>query len=135
MIQWKESYRIGVDIIDEQHKKLFDLAEEAEEMLELPEHSDKFDEIVEIVNELRDYVKYHFAEEEKILFEIQYSKFFKHKVAHNDFVDYIYKLDMDEIDRHQNDKILELLRALNDWLVEHVLVEDRQWSEVYKTKM
>lgn len=135
MIQWKDSYRIGVDIIDEQHKKLFDLAEEAEGMLELPDHLDKFDDIVEIVNELRDYVKYHFAEEEKILFKIQYSKFFNHKVAHNDFIEYIYELDLEEMDKHQNEKVLELLRKLNEWLVEHVLIQDKEWAEVYKRQM
>lgn len=134
MIQWKDSYRIGVNLIDEQHKKLFDLAEEAEDMLKLPNHLDKFDEIVEIVNELREYVKYHFEEEEKILFNIQYHKFFKHKVAHNDFISYIYELDLDEIDKHQNEEILKLLRTLNDWLVEHVLVEDREWAAIYKQK-
>ncbi len=135
MIQWKDSYRIGIDIIDTQHKILFDLAEEAEKMLELPDYIDKFDEIVEIVNELRSYVKYHFEEEEKILFQIQYSAFFKHKIAHNDFIDYIYELDIDEIDRDQNTEILNLLNTLNEWLIEHVLVEDKKWSEIYKEKM
>ncbi len=135
MIQWRESYRIGIDIIDEQHKKLFDLAEQAEAMLELSDYIDKYDEIVGIVDELRAYVKYHFGEEEKILFKIQYNKFFTHKVAHYDFIEYIYELDLEEIDKDQNNKILELLRHLNEWLVKHVLVEDKAWAEVYKQQL
>ena len=134
MIQWNDSYRIGVDIVDEQHKVLFNLAEEAEEMMKLPDHLDKFDEIVDIVTSLRDYVKYHFEEEEKILLDIGYKKFFSHKVEHQDFIDYIYKLDLEEIDQHQNEQILELLHTLYHWLVDHVLVQDTHWAQIYKEK-
>ena len=134
MIQWKDSYRLGIDIIDKQHKKLFDIAEEAESIMELPEHVDKFDEIIAIINELRDYVKYHFEQEEKLLLEIQYNRFFAHKVAHQDFIEHIYALDMNDIDEHQTEKCLELVRMLIDWLIEHVLEQDKQWAEVYKEK-
>ena len=61
--------------------------------MELPDHVDKYDEIVKVLNELRDYVKYHFEQEEKLLLEIQYRQFFAHKVAHNDFIEYIYSQD------------------------------------------
>ena len=60
MIKWDERYRLGIDIIDEQHKKLFEIAGEAEHIMKMPEHLDKYDEIVDIVNQLRDYVRYHF---------------------------------------------------------------------------
>lgn len=132
MIQWKDTYKIGVEVIDTQHKKLFELAQEAEELLNAPEYLDKYDEVVRILNELREYVKYHFEEEEKILFEMQYKAFFKHKIYHQDFVKYIYELDLEELDHHQNKIILELLNNLNEWLIEHVLVEDRAWANVYK---
>lgn len=134
MIQWKESYRLGIDIIDEQHKRLFDIAEEAEQIMELPDYIDKFDEIVRVLNELRDYVKYHFDQEEEILLKIGYKKFFEHKVAHNDFIEYIYSLDIEDIDKHQQERGLNILRILMDWLVEHVLEKDVQWSKVYKEK-
>lgn len=134
MIEWKDSYRLGIDIIDEQHKKLFDIAEDAETIMVMPEHVDRFDEIITILNELRDYVKYHFEQEEKLLLEIQYNKFFDHKVAHNDFIEHINAFNIDEIDEHQTEKCLELVRILIDWLIEHVLEKDKQWAKVYKEK-
>lgn len=135
MIQWKESYRLGIDIIDEQHKRLFDIAEEAETIMEMPEHVDRFDDIVSILDELRDYIKYHFAEEEKILLKLNYNKFFEHKVAHSDFIERICEMDIEQIDENQSEHGLAILRMLMDWLVEHVLVKDKEWSEVYKEKM
>lgn len=134
MIYWKESYRVGIDIIDEQHKRLFDIAEEAEKLMEMPEHIDKFDEIINILNELRDYVKYHFEQEEELLLEIKYKKFFEHKIAHNDFIEYIYSLDIEDIDKHQHDRGIKILRVLMDWLVEHVLERDNEWATIYKVQ-
>ena len=134
MIQWKESYRLGIDIIDEQHKRLFDIAEEAEEIMELPEYIDKYDEIVRILSELREYIEYHFQQEERLLLEIGYRKFFDHKVAHNDFIEQTYSFNLEDIDEHQNERGLNILRMLMDWLVEHVLEKDKEWSLVYKEK-
>ncbi|MEE1073315.1 MAG: bacteriohemerythrin [Cellulosilyticum sp.] len=131
MIKWDERYRLGIDIIDEQHKKLFEIAGEAEHIMKMPEHLDKYDEIVDIVNQLRDYVRYHFEQEEKMLFEIKYKKLFAHKVAHDDFIEYIYSQDLGEVDKNQTEGSLRLVNTLIDWLVEHVLQRDREWATTY----
>jgi len=131
MIKWNERYKLGIDIIDMQHKKLFDLAEEAEVILEQPDYIDKFDNIVSLLDELRDYIKYHFSQEEEILLKIGYKKFFAHKVEHTDFIESIYGLDLGDIDRNQNEHALTLLNTLMNWLIEHVLVQDKEWSTVY----
>ena len=131
MIEWKDYYKLGIQIIDEQHKRLFDIAQEAEEMIELPEYLDKFDDIVALLNELRDYIKYHFQQEEELLLEIKYKQFFSHKVEHNDFIEYIYSFDLEDIDQHQNERGITIVTMLIEWLIEHVLVKDKEWSKVY----
>ena len=35
-MKWKDEYAIGIEVIDEQHKKLFAIAQEAEDLLDLP---------------------------------------------------------------------------------------------------
>ena len=134
MIQWKPEYAIGIEVIDEQHKKLFDIAEEAEELLLLPERIDKFDEIMKIIQELKDYVVFHFAEEEKIIKEIGYKKFFTHCIYHHDFVIALREMKIDDIDEKQDEHIHKLLQMVNSWLVAHVTKEDVLWAEVYKQK-
>lgn len=133
-MKWKPTYAIGVEVIDEQHKKLFDLAEEAEELLKLPYYLDKYDEIIRIVQTLKDYVAYHFREEEKLLLEMKYNKFFGHKVHHEDFIIEINEIDIYEIDRNQIRELLKITDLITKWLVQHVLGEDRVWAEFYKAK-
>lgn len=66
-MKWKDEYAIGIEAIDEQHKKLFAIAQEAEDLLDLPSKYDKYDEIIKIIDELKDYVNFHFSEEEKVI--------------------------------------------------------------------
>lgn len=134
MMKWDDSYAIGIDVIDEQHKKLFEIAEEAEDLLELPNHLDKYDDIYNIVEELKDYVVYHFNEEEKLLGEIKYSKLFSHKVHHTDFIDEMNKIDMNNIDKDQTEGLREIVYLVTEWLVGHVLREDTVWAKEYKAK-
>jgi len=131
-MKWKPNYAIGIDIIDEQHKHLFDLAEAAEELLELPDHMDKYDEIISIVQELKDYVRYHFEEEEKLLLEMKYNRYFAHRVHHQDFIEEMEKIDIHTIDEHQKEELLKITSLVTNWLVEHVLAEDTKWAGYYK---
>ena len=134
-MQWKDEYAIGIDVIDEQHKKLFAIAQEAEDLLYMPSKYDKYDEIIKIIDELKDYVNFHFSEEEKIIQAIEYKKYFTHCIHHHDFVIKIREAsNVKNIDEHQEEKIRSLLNLVNQWLVAHVTHEDRLWAEVYKQK-
>lgn len=132
MMRWKPSYAIGIERIDEQHKHLFDLAGEAKDLLDLPDHIDKYDKIMDIVQALKDYVVYHFHEEEKILLEIKYNKYFTHRVQHQDFIAEMNKINIHEIDKNQTEELLRITSVVTNWLVGHVLEEDAKWAEYYK---
>lgn len=133
-MNWKPEYAIGIEIIDEQHKRLFDIAEEAEALLGMPNHIDRFDEIIKIAQELKDYVVFHFRAEEEILKEIEYKKFFTHCIHHHDFEIELRNVNLEDIDEGQNEHIYQLLDMVKQWLIAHVLSEDIQWAKVYKEK-
>lgn len=67
MVQWSEEYVIGIEKIDEQHKRLFEIANEAYKLLKDQFLIDKYDRIVAIIKELKDYTKYHFQYEEEYM--------------------------------------------------------------------
>ena len=133
-MKWDEKYAIGIDKIDEQHKRLFAIAQETEDLLDLPSRVDKYDDILKLIDELKDYVNFHFSEEEKVMKEIEYKKYFTHCIHHHDFVIKIRKTNLKEIDEHQEEQIRKLLDLVNNWLVAHVMHEDRLWAAVYKEK-
>lgn len=124
MIQWSEEYVIGIDKIDEQHKKLFEIANRAYELLKNPFITDKYDKIVIIIKELKDYTKYHFNYEEKYMQGIGYRRYFSQKLAHDEFIEKINKFDLKNIDNNQNEAILNLLEVIATWIGEHIKTED-----------
>lgn len=125
MIQWKKSYRIGVEEIDQQHQRLFEIANQAYELLKNDLVTDKYDRIVSIIEELRDYTIYHFGFEENYMASIGYKKRLSHKVIHDDFIAKLNEVDLDHIDDNQDQYLTELLDFVVQWIEQHILGTDK----------
>lgn len=129
MYEMKPEYYTGIEFIDEEHKKLFEIANRLYELLTNEFIPDKYDYIIEVINELRDYAKYHFEHEEEYMGSIKYKRLLSHKVEHDTFIDKIYEYDEDIIDERQKEILLELLDFLTNWLVDHILNKDKAIAE------
>ena len=57
--EMKPEYYTGIKFIDEEHSKLFEIANKTYELLMNEFIPDKYDYNMEVVNELKDYAKYH----------------------------------------------------------------------------
>jgi len=124
MFTWKDEYETGVPIIDEQHKHLFEIGNNAYELLNNTLTIDKYDKIIHVIEELRDYAIFHFKYEEEYMLSIKYKKFLSHKVEHEDFIKKVDEVDLTLIDESQNEYILSLLQFVYKWISEHILVKD-----------
>lgn len=130
LIKWKEEFIIGIDHIDEQHKKLFEIANRAYEILKSDLYVDKYNKIVEVIEELKEYTIFHFKAEEEYMLSIGYKKFFSQKVEHTDFIEKIKNINLEEIDTDQDKYLLELLEFVVDWIGSHILEKDKLMTEV-----
>jgi len=126
MIRWKEEYKLGVTQIDEQHKKLFEICGRAYDLLKNDLYLDKYDKIIEILEELKDYTVYHFKFEEEYMKSIGYKKLLSHKVFHDDLIEKINNINLKEIDLNQNKAIVEILDFIVNWIDSHILNGDKK---------
>lgn len=124
----KPEYYIGIDMIDEEHKQLFQYADEAYELLHNDMIPDKFDAIHDVLMNLRNYTVKHFSDEEEYMESIHYKKLFTQKIQHQEFIN---KLD-EFMENHneevvdQNKQIEDILEYLTSWLINHILYVDGQ---------
>lgn len=125
MYEMKPEYYTGIDFIDQEHARLFEIANEGYELLMNQFIPDKYDYIVRVIEQLKDYTKYHFQHEEEYMDSIGYKRILSQKVAHNDFIDKLEEFDLDRIDEEQKASLLELLEFLNTWLIEHIFKKDK----------
>ena len=121
----KEEYKIGIESIDEQHKKLFELADKAYMLLKDAFSLDKYDKIVEIVEELKEYTIFHFKSEEEYMESINYKRLFTQKIEHEKFIKALDGIDLRHLDQNQDDSLVKMLNFLNEWLTEHILGNDK----------
>lgn len=125
MYEFKEEYLTGIERIDQEHKRLFEIAEELYELKNEEFIPDKYDNIRHILEELRDYTLTHFEHEEEYMKEIGYKRMFTQVSQHNALRETIGSWDLDVIDEDQDQAIDEMLELITDWLVNHILNEDK----------
>lgn len=126
-IAFTKEYVTGIQFIDEEHKTLFDIIREANELIYADYLHDKYDEIIKILNQLRDYTEMHFQHEEDYMESIQYPKLDAQKRAHSAFIEKLVNInfsELDDIDDNQQQYLYELIDYLLDWLSNHILKSD-----------
>ena len=106
MYVFKDEFRTGIEHIDDEHQKLFEIADKAYETLMDDFIPDKYDYIVEILSALTEYATTHFEHEEEYMMSIRYKKLISHKAEHEEFFEKISSYDLTEVDERQKDVIL-----------------------------
>ena len=120
-----DQYKTGITLIDDEHRRLFEIIKETNDVIEEELVHDKFDAIVHILEELKDYTIMHFQDEERYMESIAYDGLALQRVAHTAFVDRLNEINLDDVDDHQKEYLEELIDFLLAWLINHILKMDK----------
>lgn len=121
-----DEYLTGIPLIDKEHKELFRIIGDVQHVIADEFITDKYDEIVRLLEELRDYTKFHFQDEELYMENIHYSGLDAQRRAHDAFVSRLEEMDLEHIDEHQQETLEEIMEFLTEWLVNHILNTDKK---------
>lgn len=125
-IEWNSIYSVGIEIIDNQHKRIFELINEIYNTSKLD-----FAQFEKVRIQLNNYANYHFRLEEK-LFEItHYPQTNAHLQEHNEFREKIKQWNEKSKKEMEN----ELFDFLVDWLIEHILNVDMKYAPYIKKEI
>lgn len=121
---WKEEYNIGVDIIDKEHQRLFQIINK---LLAFKEDSRKNPSICqEGIKYLKQHALWHFEEEEKYMASIGYEELEMHKRIHRGFrEDTLPELEQELMTNNYSPEVVDhFLGVCAGWLIGHTLTED-----------
>ena len=121
-----EEYHTGIAIVDEEHAELFRIIRRANDLITEELLHDKYDEIMGVLNELRNYTVQHFTDEEEYMESINYDGLDIQKKTHEMFVDKLNDINLDDLDDNQQQYLIELVDFLLMWLVNHILKMDKK---------
>jgi hemerythrin-like metal-binding protein len=127
-VEWSDAkYAIGVDRVDEQHQRLFELLNDLHDAMQEGKGRDVVGDTLE---ELEEYTYYHFDSEEDYMAECGFSRdcdgcFMAHQDAHRTFENEVSELR--EMYEEGNATVaMKTMRFLRSWLSEHVGDIDQQ---------
>ncbi|MDF2586928.1 MAG: hemerythrin-like metal-binding protein [Anaerocolumna sp.] len=130
MFIWQKEFELGISSIDNQHKKLIEIGNRINDLLSLSTDGiDNFDEIIEVMGELKDYTVYHFTTEEKLLKKYNYPNFDEHKEAHDKFIADIDSVNLNSAVVNQSEFLNELLNKIVNWVFYHIITEDYMYKD------
>lgn len=124
--KFTDDYLTGIESIDKEHEHLFEIANETYDLLKNEFVTDKYDKIVALLEELKEYTKTHFAHEEEYMKSINYQYIWSEIHQHRTFEKKFDDVDLKKLDDSQQEYILEILDFLTKWLSGHIKGADRR---------
>lgn len=127
---WRDSLKIGVEEIDNQH---FELFKRVNSFIRAVHKSDtiSIEKVRETLEFMEEYVIKHFKYEEEFLKELEYREYCEHKKIHENFKKEILLLKK-EIDNLDKIFIKKFTGKLIVWMVSHIAKEDQKIKKFIK---
>lgn len=121
-MEWHDSYCIGIESIDRQHKELVYMVSRLQATLV---HGDINQEVANALRFLVEYTKHHFADEEEVMRSLNYEELPHHQELHKKLINEVVQV-LTDIKRGKSIDPLELVDFLVSWLIHHVSYEDKK---------
>ena len=129
-LAWSNELNLGVRQVDDQHKRLVQLANNLISAVQ----DGAAEEILDFVfKELREYTVFHFRDEEGFMEEIGFPGRAAHAARHRDLKAQVKQYQRSLYEK-QDISPGEVLAFLRGWLVDHIIYDDMEIAKYMKGK-
>ncbi|MDF2536419.1 MAG: bacteriohemerythrin [Bacillales bacterium] len=133
-LRWRNSFSLNVKDIDDQHKKLFEISSKLNILAPVCSKINFEEEILKVINELKEYAIYHFDYEEKLMQKSHFEGFDEHRQEHNDFVEKILKFEQENPNFNKPETVVNLIDFITGWITAHILKTDMKYKDFFNGK-
>ncbi len=121
-VKWDDSLNVGIDVIDEHHRYLFDLTNDLYAVIT---RKRGFRDVTRVLKSLNQYAQIHFRAEEKMMAHYGFAALDHQKTQHHLFQDTLREF---AAELHDNPITAQhdVLSYLRRWLIGHIRYEDAQ---------
>ncbi len=124
LVAWNEIYSVQIQRFDSQHKLLFKIINRLNDAM-LSSNNQRA--MAGALNELVEYLKTHFTDEESAMVKFAYPGYDRHSAEHKHFtqqmLDFRQKFVAGKVTVSQ-----EMMQFITTWLKQHILRTDRAYS-------
>ena len=126
IVTWEEKYATGIELIDNQHKELFNLTNQLHRAC-LGGVKEAVPVFLDTMNMMVHYFRFHFGAEEKLMERINYPDYQKHKQQHDTLEKNIYN-SVKEFKEGNKSVTNNVVKILKEWVFDHIAVYDIQYA-------
>jgi len=128
-ITLSNSFSCGIKLIDDQHIELVNMINDMYNQVSGSENME-YDNLYKIINKTIEYIKLHFATEEKLMFAAEFSGYAEHKQVHNSFI--LTVLETTNDFKSGKVSLYSFTKFIRDWVFSHIAVMDKQYFIYFK---
>ena len=122
-IKWEPKYSVGVAILDEQHRKLFDIVNDLIDEIEMGSNH-----LLPVIRDLVEYLSVHFKQESIVMMESNYPGFTKHSREHREFTEKVRGF-LQEYENEDAELGLKMIVFLKEWIFNHTTKRDIEYAQ------
>jgi len=130
LIEWNESFSVGVAFFDMQHKQLIGMLNELHDAINAGKGNEA---VVPTLQRLSGYWFMHFTAEEQKMKELNYPDFKTHQMEHVAFASKVKEFKTD-FSYDQAERPTEILNFLKNWFVTHIAGTDLKYKEFFNSQ-
>ncbi len=125
LIKWRDSYSVGVEQFDNEHRKLVELINR---MFVIVRDKDDVSAVSDAVGRLIDYTQFHFKSEEAALQQAGFPNLGAHKKQHAELERQVIAFQQRILTENESVRV-EFYSFLREWLIKHILEEDKKYTK------
>jgi hemerythrin len=119
VVEWRDGFKINIQQVDDEHRHLFALVKALD-----------IRTVERTLEELLEYVVTHFSNEQALMEQSGYPAFEQHLKLHEEFGAHVADF-LSGGDGWTEERINELRRFLNKWLIGHIMTHDLRFGKWY----
>ena len=129
-IKWTPAYSVGVEEIDEQHRRLISIINR---LAATREEDYDADGLLAILSDLVDYTDYHFRTEDNFMMENEYPLFLSHRKEHLAYIKKMGSL-ITALENKEPGLVEQMLSYLSDWWQNHIIQSDLRYARYIRAQ-
>lgn len=124
IIKWRDSFSVGVQKFDDEHKVLLEIINE---LFVIVRDQKTVDHLTIEINKLIQYTQEHFVEEEAAMEKVGYPALEDHKAIHKKLINDVSAFKK-QVENGDKEAIKTFYHFLRDWLLTHIIEEDMRYK-------
>ncbi len=127
-VEWIDKFNLGLHEIDGQHMQLIAMMNK---ICTAMNEGQEAQIIGEVIQEMGDYARIHFATEEKYFDEFHYEKTELHKAWHRTFNEKVEELTQ-ALKNGEETVTIDAIGFLGGWFIDHTQTLDREYVSLFR---